>query len=155
MIKFYGVSSKTMYFEWGNEGKVWESCTSYAIIRVIPVRVMRRLLYYIYSILIKFIGNNFERVITMDYLLFSADDQCGRSSSWRIVDGEVTTPKEYPWIVSLQENGKHRCGGSILDVNTIVTAGHCFLLAQFKLSTNPIILTSHWSNKIQSRSGVC
>ena len=46
MIKFYGVSSKTMYFEWGNEGKVWESSTSYAIIQIITVRVMRSLLYF-------------------------------------------------------------------------------------------------------------
>ena len=32
-------------FKWGNEGNVWESCTSYAIIRVITVRVMQSLLY--------------------------------------------------------------------------------------------------------------
>ena len=30
-----------MFFEWVNEGKVWDSCTSYAIIRVITRRVMR------------------------------------------------------------------------------------------------------------------
>ena len=35
-----------MFFEWGNEGKFWESCTSYAIIRFITVRVMRSLLYF-------------------------------------------------------------------------------------------------------------
>ena len=36
---------RRLLFEWGNEGKVWESCTSYAIIRVINVRVKRSLLY--------------------------------------------------------------------------------------------------------------
>ena len=47
----YGISSCTMFFEWGNEGKVWESCTSYAIIRVITVRVIRSLLYFLsYSV---------------------------------------------------------------------------------------------------------
>ena len=35
-----------MFFEWGNEAKVWESCTSYAIIRVITVRVMQSLRYF-------------------------------------------------------------------------------------------------------------
>ena len=30
-----------MFFEWINEGRVWESCTSYAIIRVITGRVIR------------------------------------------------------------------------------------------------------------------
>ena len=46
MYALDGISSLTMFFfEWGNEGKVWESRTSYAIIRVITVRVMRSLLY--------------------------------------------------------------------------------------------------------------
>ena len=48
MFELYGISSQTMFFEWGNEGKIWESCTSYAysnIIRVITVRVTRSLLY--------------------------------------------------------------------------------------------------------------
>ena len=34
-----------MFFEWGNEGKVWKSCTRYSIIRVITIRVMRSSLY--------------------------------------------------------------------------------------------------------------
>ena len=45
MFELYGISSQTMFFEWVNEVTVWESCTSYAIIRVITVRVMRSLLY--------------------------------------------------------------------------------------------------------------
>ena len=35
-----GISSYTMLFEWGNETNVSESCTSFAIVRVITVRVM-------------------------------------------------------------------------------------------------------------------
>ena len=34
-----------MFFEQGNEGKVWESCTSYAIVRVITVRAMQSAVY--------------------------------------------------------------------------------------------------------------
>ena len=49
MFELYGISSYTMFlFEWGNEGKVWENCTSYAIIRVITLRVMRSLLFILY-----------------------------------------------------------------------------------------------------------
>ena len=37
-----------MFFEWKNGGKVWEApCTSYAVIRVMAVRVMWSLLYLI------------------------------------------------------------------------------------------------------------
>ena len=39
------ISSWTMFLQCGNDGKVWESCKSYAIIRVINVRVMRSLPY--------------------------------------------------------------------------------------------------------------
>ena len=35
-----------MLFECENEGKVWKSCTSYATILVITVRVLRSLLYF-------------------------------------------------------------------------------------------------------------
>ena len=38
-----------MFFKWENEGKVWESCTIYAIIRVITVRFMRSILLCIYG----------------------------------------------------------------------------------------------------------
>ena len=38
-----------MFFEWGNENTVRKSCLSYAIIRVISVRVMRSLLYTVES----------------------------------------------------------------------------------------------------------
>ena len=41
MFELYGMSSQKLFFEWGNEEKVWESYTSYAIIRVITVRDMR------------------------------------------------------------------------------------------------------------------
>ena len=62
-FELYENSSSTMNFERGNEGKVWESCTSYAIIRVIPVRVMRSLLYCISSESCEMMKSDFYRVI--------------------------------------------------------------------------------------------
>ena len=41
MLGLNGISSETMFFERGNEGKVWGTCTSYATIRIITVRVIR------------------------------------------------------------------------------------------------------------------
>ena len=47
-----------------------------------------------------------------------------------IVGGRPAIAGEVPYIVSLQYTGwgggfSHRCGGSILNKNTIITAAHC------------------------------
>lgn len=53
----------------------------------------------------------------------------GRHSGGRIIRGEKAETDEFPFIVSIQllsRNTWHvHCGGSILDENTILTAGHC------------------------------
>ncbi|XP_075168764.1 trypsin-7-like [Haematobia irritans] len=43
----------------------------------------------------------------------------------RIVGGQVTSILNYPYIVSLQYQKSHICGGSILTSNIILTAAHC------------------------------
>lgn len=43
----------------------------------------------------------------------------------RIVGGEDTTIEENPWQISMIYFGSHRCGGSVISPNTIVTAAHC------------------------------
>lgn len=43
-----------------------------------------------------------------------------------IVGGIVVTPKfKYPWLVSLQSENLHFCGGTLLNPTTVVTAAHC------------------------------
>uniref|UniRef100_A0A8C8STL1 Transmembrane protease serine 2 n=1 Tax=Pelusios castaneus TaxID=367368 RepID=A0A8C8STL1_9SAUR len=56
--------------------------------------------------------------------------RCGSSSKkvnimGRIVGGSVAAQKEWPWQVSLQVQGTHVCGGSIITQEWIVTAAHC------------------------------
>jgi trypsin len=42
-----------------------------------------------------------------------------------IVEGEPTAISETPWQVSLQDSEGQFCGGSIIDLQTILTAAHC------------------------------
>lgn len=43
----------------------------------------------------------------------------------RIIGGESVDITEFPYQISLQRNGRHRCGGAIISPDYIVTAGHC------------------------------
>ncbi|KAI9290760.1 trypsin-like serine protease, partial [Neoconidiobolus thromboides FSU 785] len=44
----------------------------------------------------------------------------------RIVNGTEVSPKfRYPFMISLDYHGKHVCGGTLLNKNTVVTAAHC------------------------------
>jgi len=43
----------------------------------------------------------------------------------RIVGGSVVERNELPYQISLQYYGSHICGGTVLNENYIVTAGHC------------------------------
>lgn len=46
----------------------------------------------------------------------------------RVVGGEDAKPHSAPWVVSIQWGAlvtTHRCGGSIIAQNWVITAGHC------------------------------
>lgn len=44
----------------------------------------------------------------------------------RILGGERAVISDYPWQLSLHEEGEHTCGASILSVNRALTAAHCY-----------------------------
>lgn len=45
--------------------------------------------------------------------------------SSRIVGGNTSSPAQWPWQASLQFQGYHLCGGSVITPMWIVTAAHC------------------------------
>ncbi|XP_046748300.1 uncharacterized protein LOC124412466 [Diprion similis] len=56
----------------------------------------------------------------------------------RIVGGSYTTIEQFPYQASLQRNGYHVCGGSIISNTWILTAGHCirnYSYTDFKVRT--------------------
>jgi len=56
--------------------------------------------------------------------------ECGRpaippSVNVRVVGGVEAMPHSWPWQVSLQKNGAHFCGGSIINERWVLSAAHC------------------------------
>ncbi|KAJ8924760.1 hypothetical protein NQ315_000913 [Exocentrus adspersus] len=53
----------------------------------------------------------------------------------RIVNGTDADIRDYPYMISLHFNGRHTCGGSIIDEYNILTAAHCVMrdLASFSV----------------------
>lgn len=49
----------------------------------------------------------------------------GASSASAIVNGEAASSTQNPWQVSLQGDGEHFCGGSLVSDRIVVTAAHC------------------------------
>ncbi|XP_066274542.1 trypsin-like [Branchiostoma lanceolatum] len=57
----------------------------------------------------------------------------------RIVGGSEATPGAFPWQVSLQQNGYHFCGGTLLNSQWVLSAAHC----QMSASSMTVVAGDH------------
>ncbi|XP_068569885.1 transmembrane protease serine 9-like [Cebidichthys violaceus] len=72
---------------------------------------------------------------------------CGRAArNTRIVGGQDAPPGSWPWLVSLNSNGKDFCAGSLIHNQWVLTAAHC-------LSSRSDLLTTTVNLGRQSQSG--
>ena len=64
-----------------------------------------------------------QDIVYLDKIFISG---CGkRPFTSRVVNGEDAQPHSWPWQISLRVNGRHICGGSLIDGDWVVTAAHC------------------------------
>ncbi|XP_008318850.1 serine protease 27-like [Cynoglossus semilaevis] len=80
----------------------------------------------------------FFSAFTLTCLLLSpgcqAELECGIAPlNTRIVGGENSSPGVWPWQVSLETDGAHFCGGSLISNLWVLTAAHC--LSGFEKNT--------------------
>lgn len=55
---------------------------------------------------------------------------------FRIVGGNaVVNSRKFPWMVSLQNNGKHFCGAMLINPSWLLTAKHCL-----KVTSSPLVM---------------
>ncbi|ODM95886.1 Trypsin-1 [Orchesella cincta] len=57
--------------------------------------------------------------------LISTNNSTSRDLEPFIVGGTIARPNEFPWLVHLQIDGKYFCGGSLISLDTVLTAAHC------------------------------
>uniref|UniRef100_A0A8C0RAP3 Peptidase S1 domain-containing protein n=1 Tax=Canis lupus familiaris TaxID=9615 RepID=A0A8C0RAP3_CANLF len=77
---------------------------------------------------------------------------CGRPRmTGRIVSGQDAQLGQWPWQVSLRENGEHVCGGSLIAEDWVLTAAHCFHQTR---PSPPAPFLPHLNHRVPSRGPV-
>ena len=63
--------------------------------------------------------------------------------------GSESTHGHFPWQVSLEYNGKHTCGGALIDSNHVLTAAHCVDTLRDKRNKLKVTLGDHNKREVK------
>ncbi|XP_060530972.1 trypsin-2-like [Cylas formicarius] len=94
---------------------------------------------------------HFGKLIFVSYSIFVCIEP---GPSHRIIDGTPANITDFPYQVSIQFNGSHECGGSIINPRYILTAAHCFVDLSPNIEVSVIAGTSTWATGGQKRTVV-
>ncbi|KAF7709304.1 hypothetical protein HF521_016154 [Silurus meridionalis] len=65
-----------------------------------------------------------DMLFTISLVVLSVIHSCGGMES-SIIGGKVAIPHSRPYMVSVQNDKKHKCGGLLIRKNYVLTAAHC------------------------------
>lgn len=72
---------------------------------------------------------NFKHfILVLIFVEFSICENPFRPSGSRIVNGELIEIDEVPYYGSLNKDGEHLCGGSLISNRWFLSAGHCVVI---------------------------
>lgn len=76
-------------------------------------------------------SGSLHRKLVISYnLIISYLSDCGKRAAPlavnRIMSGELAPKGAWPWQASLQHDGIHQCGATLISNTWLVTAAHCF-----------------------------
>ncbi|XP_012261245.2 chymotrypsin-1-like [Athalia rosae] len=72
------------------------------------------------------------RVLTALFAIFLAVQG---SPIGKIIGGDNAEEGEFPWQVSLRDNGRHFCGGTLISNQHVLTAAHCLISRNLTITT--------------------
>ncbi|XP_037913047.1 trypsin-2-like [Hermetia illucens] len=101
-----------------------------------------------------------KNFLFLTFILLNFSRTTNAAKSQRIINGDKATMGHFPGQVSLQRrDGSHYCGGTLVTLDTVITAAHCFdklniksnKWSQVKVVGNVLVAIERGFGKLQTR----